>query len=88
LRVRALTRVLVQDADGTVFINRLLHPGDSYRVPDRVGLSLTTEDGGSVSLELDGQVMGAAGGAGKAAQGLSLDPQAIVDHYSGGGAPG
>ena len=82
---RAPTRVLVQGADGTVFINRVLRPGDTYRVPDKVGLTLTTPDGGAVALELDGQEMGAAGSQGQVTEALSLDPQAIVDRSSRGG---
>jgi len=84
LRATATTRVLVQGADGTVFINRVLRPGDTYRVPDKVGLTLTTPDGGSVALELDGQQMGTAGTQGQVTEALSLDPQSIVDRYSGG----
>lgn len=80
-----MTRVLVQGADGTVFINRVLRPGDTYRVPDKVGLTLTTPDGGDVALELDGQEMGVAGSQGQVTEALSLDPQSIVDRYGGGG---
>lgn len=85
LRAREPTRVLVQGADGAVFINRVLQPGDSYRVPDKVGLTLTTPNGGAVAVELDGQEMGSAGGAGQVTEAMSLDPQAIVDRYSRGG---
>ena len=84
LRAKTMTRVLVQGADGTVFINRVLRPGDSYRVPDKVGLTLTTPDGGAVALELDGQEMGTAGQQGQVTEAVSLDPQAIVDRYNGG----
>jgi len=84
LRVQIPTRILVQGADGTVFINRVFHPGDSYRVPGKAGLTLTTPDGGAVGLELDGRKMGAAGSGGRVIEALSLDPQAIVDRYSGG----
>lgn len=79
LHVRGLTRILVEGADGKVFINRILHPGDTYRVPNLVGLSLTTPDGGAVALELDGREVGAAGRSGEMMEALSLDPQAIVD---------
>src|SRR5580704_3921025 len=84
LRAKSATRVLVQGADGTVFINRVLRQGDSYRVPDKVGLTLTTPDGGDVGLELDGQEMGTAGSQGQVTEALSLDPQSIVDHFGGG----
>jgi cytoskeleton protein RodZ len=85
LRARALAHVLVQGPDGTVYINRLLHPGDVYRVPNLVGLSLTTPDGGAVFLELDGQDMGAAGKPGQIAEALSLDPHSIVERRGAAG---
>lgn len=87
LQARTLTRLLVRGPSGKIYLDRILHPGDLYRVPDLVGLSLTTPDGGAVSLELDGQHMGAAGPSGQASRALSLDPQAIVDR-SGRRSPG
>jgi cytoskeleton protein RodZ len=84
LHVRTVTHVLVEGPGGRVYINRILHPGDAYRVPDLVGLSLTTEDGAAVSLELDGQDMGVAGRSGQMTEALSLDPQAIVDRSHSG----
>ena len=84
LHAHALTHVLVQDVRGRVFINRLLHPGDAYRVPNLVGLSLTTPDGGAVSLELDGRDIGAAGRAGQITEALSLDPRAVVERGGSG----
>ncbi|HEY3638710.1 MAG TPA: helix-turn-helix transcriptional regulator [Rhizomicrobium sp.] len=87
LHAKTTTHVLVQGGGGRTFINRVLHPGDAYRVPDIVGLSLTTPDGGSVYLELDGQNMGVAGQSGQVTEALSLDPQAIVDR-AGGKNPG
>ncbi len=79
LHILKPTRVLVQGSDGKTYINRILHPGDSYRVPDLVGLSLTTSDGSAVEIELDGQVMGVAGKASEIVEAMSLDPQAVVD---------
>ena len=84
LHATKTTRILVEASDGTVFINRTLRPGDSYRVPDKVGVTLTTPDGGAISLELDGQLMGAAGRKSQMTEALSLDPQAIVDRANGG----
>jgi cytoskeleton protein RodZ len=83
LHANQTTRILVQAGDGTVYINRTLHAGDSYRVPDRVGLTLTTPNGGAIALELDGQLMGAAGKSAQMTEALSLDPQAIVDRSNG-----
>lgn len=83
LHATQTTRILVEASDGTVFINRTLHAGDSYRVPDKVGLTLTTPNGGAISLELDGQLMGSAGRKSQMTEALSLDPQAIVDRSNG-----
>ena len=79
LRAIATTKVLVEGSDGTIFINRTLSPGDTYRVPDLVGLTLTTPNAGALQIELDGQMMGLAGHSKEIAEALSLDPQAIVD---------
>lgn len=79
LRMKETTRVLVQSADGATFINRTLNAGDSYMVPDQVGLTLTAANAGAVEVDLDGAPMGAAGRRGQIAETLSLDPQAIAD---------
>jgi hypothetical protein len=82
LRVRATTNVLIEGPDGKVFLNRVLHPGDSYNVPNLVGVTLSTQNGEAIALELDGQPMGNAGHGDKVTEALSLDPQAIVDRYN------
>ena len=82
LRADAPTRILIQGRDGAVYLNRMLEPGDSFNVPNKVGLTLTTPNGGAVAVELDGQTMGFAGRASQITEALSLDPQAIVDRYN------
>ena len=82
LRAHSPTRVLIQGADGTVFLNKMLQPGDSYNVPNKVGLMLTTPNGSAVAVELDGQLMGYAGEGSQMTEALSLDPQAIVDRFN------
>lgn len=84
LHARALTHVLVDGPGGKIYINRLLHPGDVYRVPNVAGLALTTPDGGAVALELDGREIGAAGTSGHIVEALSLDPTAVVDRKGAG----
>ena len=84
LRVKQATRILVQGSDGTVFINRALNPGDSYMVPDAVGLTLTAADAGAIEVDLDGVAMGTAGTKGQVGETVSLDPQAIADRYNNG----
>jgi cytoskeleton protein RodZ len=84
LRVHQPARVLVQGEDGMVYINRTLQPGDTYQVPNVVGLTLTTTNAKAVEVDLDGQAMGYAGKDTGMAEALSLDPQSIVDRQNGG----
>jgi cytoskeleton protein RodZ len=84
LRLHAAARVLVQGPDGKIFMNRTLKPGDTYQVPNLVGLTLTTSDAGAVEVDLDGQALGLVGKSQETAEAVSLDPQSIVDRYNGG----
>jgi cytoskeleton protein RodZ len=83
LRLKEPTRILVQGANGTTYINRALNAGDTYMVPDLVGITLTAADAGAVELDLDGVAMGMAGRKGQIGETLSLDPQALADRYNG-----
>jgi cytoskeleton protein RodZ len=83
LRAREVTRILVQGPGGRIMQNRILKPGDSYRVPNMTGLTLTTSNAGAVQVELDGAVVGVAGKAQETAEAISLDPQSIMDRYNG-----
>ena len=83
LHARRAAKVLVQSADGTVFLNRTLKAGDSYRVPNIVGNVITTSDAGSVELELDGLPMGLLGKNQETVEAVSLNPQSIMDRTRG-----
>lgn len=84
LRVHRPTHVAVRGARNRTFIDRPLAPGDTYRVPNMVGLRLSAPDAGAVELILDGVSVGFAGNDGAAARGLSLNPQNIVDRQPRG----
>ena len=86
LRVHVATRILVQGPDGLVYLNRTLNPGDTFMVPNRVGVTLTTTNASAVEVDLDGQSMGFAGHGSGVAEAVSLDPQAIVDRSNSGGS--
>ena len=81
LRARGDTHIEVRGQDGMVYINRNVKAGDSYKVPNIVGLSLSSSNAGAVELDLDGLAMGRAG-ADQEAGNTQLDPQAIVDRYN------
>ena len=78
------TRVLIQGPNNTLLLNRLLQVGDSYLVPNMSGVTLSTPDGGAVELILDGGSLGYAGKDGVVAEGLSLNPQDVVNHQGHG----
>jgi len=82
LRIHRLTRVLVQGPGAAVFINRTLRPGDTYQAPNMVGLLLTAGDAAGVEVILDGAPVGRIGQG--AANGVSLNPQDIIDRTSSG----
>ena len=39
-----------------VLLERILHPGDTVRIPDESGLSLKTGNGAGIALEIDGKL--------------------------------
>lgn len=79
LLIHKPVRVSVTNAKNALYINRILQPGDSYQVPNAVGLKLSTVDGGAVELILDGASVGYAASNGVEAKDMSLNPQDIVD---------
>lgn len=83
LRMRDTARILVLGPGGRVFMNRTLKPGDVYRLPNFVGLTLTTSNAGAVEVDLDGAALGLAGKPQDTAEAISLDPQSIMDRYNG-----
>ena len=78
LRVHRRTRVAVLGARNRDFIDRILAPGDTYRVPNMSGLRLTAADAGAIELILDGIPVGFAGKRGVRARGFPLTPQSLV----------
>jgi cytoskeleton protein RodZ len=77
LRLLRSTHVAVQGTPNHILIDRVLDAGDTYRVPNMVGLRLSALDAGAVELILDDTTVGFAGRDGAAAKGLSLDPKNI-----------
>ena len=46
--------VMISDNKGTTVFDRVLKPGETYPVPDKPGLTLTTGNGGGIVITLDG----------------------------------
>jgi hypothetical protein len=77
--VHSPTIVAIRDARNRVFIDRKLAPGDTYRVPNLVGLWLTAIDASAVEIILDGASVGFAGAQRATVWDLSLNPQSIAN---------
>lgn len=79
LRARVDSWLEVRDRAGQVILNRVLHPGESWPVPDRPGLVLTTGNAGGTDVVLDGTTVISLAGQGAVRHNLPLDPDAIKD---------
>jgi cytoskeleton protein RodZ len=83
IRVHRPVVVTVKSGD-RVYMNRHLNPGDTYLVPNLVGLGLSAPDAGAVELMLDGMSFGFAGKDGVSLEALSLNPQDVADRRANG----
>lgn len=73
--------IQVRESDGQLVVSRLLHRGDSYTVPDRAGLTLTTGNAGTLQLTLDGKILPALGAAKEVKRNVSLDPAKLQKRF-------
>jgi cytoskeleton protein RodZ len=78
LRARADSWIQVRErAGGAVLFNRVLRPGETYRVPMRPGLLLTTGNAGGLEVVLDGDALPTLGQQGVVRRDLPLEPDAL-----------
>jgi cytoskeleton protein RodZ len=78
LRARADSWIQVRErTGGTVLFNRVLRPGETYRVPMRPGLLLTTGNAGGLEVVLDGDALPTLGQQGVVRRDLPLEPDAL-----------
>lgn len=67
----------IQVRDGSqILIERNLHPGDTYRVPDRTGLLMDTGNGAGLDIEVDGNQVPSLGAAVR--HNVVLDPSRLA----------
>jgi cytoskeleton protein RodZ len=71
--------LLVKDRSGTVLLNRVLKTGETWPVPPRADLLMTTGNAGGTDVVLDGAPIPALGGSGAVRRDLPLDPDQIKD---------
>jgi cytoskeleton protein RodZ len=78
LRARADSWIQVRErTGGTVLFNRVLRPGETYRVPTRPGLLLTTGNAGGLEVVLDGDALPTLGQQGAVRRDLPLEPEQL-----------
>jgi cytoskeleton protein RodZ len=79
LRANADAWVQVRDKAGSVLLNRILHAGETWDVPPKPNLLLTTGNAGGTDLLVDGQLSAPLGASGAVRRDLPLDPDLIKD---------
>jgi cytoskeleton protein RodZ len=79
LRASADAWVQVRDRAGPVLLNRTLHPGETWEVPAKPNLLLTTGNAGGTDLVVDGVTSPSLGGSGAVRRDVPLDPDLIRD---------
>ncbi len=79
LHANALTWLMVKDKSGTVLLNRTLKPGETWPVPPRGDLLLTTGNAGGTDILVDGVATSSLGGSGVVRRDLPLDIGQIRD---------
>lgn len=87
LRARADAWIQVRDRQGQVLLNRVLRPGETWPVPPRLSLLLTTGNAGGTELLVDGAATPTLGADGAVRRDLPLDAEAIRDGKLTAAAP-
>jgi cytoskeleton protein RodZ len=69
--------IQIRDADHSVLFTGVLKPGETYRVPDRPGLSMRTGNAGGLNVTVDGKPLPSLGPIGTV-RNVALDPQLLA----------
>ena len=77
LRATRDSWIQVHGADNVLLLTRILRAGDSYRVPNRNGLTLMTGNAGALEILVDGQPVPPIGPFGAVRRDVSLDPNRL-----------
>ncbi|MDE0392653.1 MAG: helix-turn-helix domain-containing protein [Rhodospirillales bacterium] len=77
--------VQILGPDNELLLTRILHAGDSYRVPDRAGLLMVTGNAGGLEVRVDDAVAPALGPLGVVLRNIALDPDRLLAGTATGG---
>ena len=84
IRATVESWIKIRDANQTVLLEGFLKAGESYRVPDRPGVSMRTGNAGGLDITVDGKPVPPIGRMG-AVRNVSLEPQALISGTAVGG---
>lgn len=80
LRANADAWIQVRDrSGGTILLNRTLHAGDTWEVPPKSNLLMTTGNAGGTDLVVNGVIAPSLGGNGAVRRDIPLDPDLLKD---------
>lgn len=79
IRAKGDAWIQVRDKAGPIVLNRTMHAGDTWPVPNKANLVLTTGNAGGTELLVDGTLALPIGAAGSVKRDIPLDPQTIKD---------
>jgi cytoskeleton protein RodZ len=78
MRAVADSWIQVRDADRSVLFTRLLKAGESYRVPERPGISMRVGNAGGLEILVDGKTAPMLGPPGAVRRDVALDPERLM----------
>ena len=78
LRAKLDSWVQVRDEENNVLMTRILRMGDTYRAPNRPGLTLLTGNAGALEILVDGNVVPAIGPIGAVRRNVALDAERLL----------
>jgi cytoskeleton protein RodZ len=85
IRATADSWIQIRNTDQSLLFTRVLKAGESYRVPDRPGVSMRTGNAGGLEITVDGQPAPSIGPNGAVRKHVSLEPQALISGTAAGG---
>ena len=78
LRAKLDSWVQVRDEENNVLMTRILRMGDTYRAPNRPGLTLLTGNAGALEILVDGNVVPSIGPIGAVRRNVALDAERLL----------
>lgn len=82
INAKADSWVQIQGPGNELVMTQILRPGESYSVPDRQGLVMTTGNAGGIDLVVDGQTLRTLGPIGVVKRNIALDPEKLRSKYA------